>query len=290
MNPTNTVFGPNFMIGLKFSDPVVQKDMQHLPFKVIRGDADRPQIGVQWKGETTHFCPEEILSMTLRNMKEVAETQLTEKVTAAVITFPAYFNDHRRQCMRDAAKIAGLNVQRMICDSTAATAFGLNEKSENERHVLIFDLGGGTLSVSLLDIDGGIFEVRAIAGDTRLGGEDFDSRLVNYFADRFQKKYKCDLCQSQRALRTLRTACERVKKTLSTSTTALIMCDSLYEGHDFMDNISRAMFENLNDELFRSTINPVAQVLKDAKMSKSDVTDIVLVGGSSRIPRVEEVD
>ena len=290
MNPTNTVFDAKRMIGRKFSDPIVQKDMQHWPFKVVRGDADRPRIQVQWKGETKQFYPEEISAMVLGKMKEVAETQLTEKVTDAVVTVPAYFNDGQRQATKDAGVIAGLNVLRIINEPTAAAiAFGLNEKSDKERHVLIFDLGGGTFDVSLLDIDGGMFEVKATAGDTHLGGEDFDSRMVNYFADRFQKKFKCDLRQSPRALRTLRTACERAKRTLSTATTASIICDSLYEGHDFMDNISRAMFENLNDELFRSTMNPVAQVLKDANMSKSDVTDIVLVGGSSRIPRVQQL-
>lgn len=290
MNPTNTIFDAKRMIGRKFSDPIVQKDMQHWPFKVVRGDSDRPQIEVQWKNETKRFYPEEISAMVLGKMKEVAETQLTEKVTDAVVTVPAYFNDGQRQATKDAGIIAGLNVLRIINEPTAAAiAFGLNEKSDKERHVLIFDLGGGTFDVSLLDIDGGMFDVKATAGDTHLGGEDFDSRLVNYFADRFQKKFKCDLRQSPRALRTLRTACERAKRTLSTAATASIVCDSLYEGHDFMDNISRAMFENLNDELFRSTMNPVSQVLKDAKMSKSDVTDIVLVGGSSRIPRVQQL-
>ncbi|OHT15111.1 Heat shock cognate 71 kDa protein [Tritrichomonas foetus] len=290
MNPTNTIFDAKRMIGRKFSDSIIQKDMEHWPFKVIRGESDRPRIEVQWKGETKHFYPEEISAMVLSKMKEVAETQLTEKVTDAVITVPAYFNDGQRQATKDAGVIAGINVLRIINEPTAAAiAFGLNEQSDKERHVLIFDLGGGTFDVSLLDIDGGTFEVRATAGDTHLGGEDFDNRLVNYFADRFQKKYKSDLTKSPRALRTLRTACERAKRTLSTATTASIICDSLYEGHDFMDNISRAMFENLNDELFRSTINPVAQVLRDANMSKSDVTDIVLVGGSSRIPRVQQL-
>lgn len=290
MNPTNTVFDAKRMIGRKFSDPVVQKDMQHWPFKVIRGEADRPRIEVQWKGETKQFYPEEISAMVLSKMKEVAETQLTEKVTDAVVTVPAYFNDGQRQATKDAGVIAGLNVLRIINEPTAAAiAFGLNEKSDKERHVLIFDLGGGTFDVSLLDIDGGMFEVRATAGDTHLGGEDFDNRMVNYFADRFQKKFKCDLRESPRALRTLRTACERAKRTLSTATTASIVCDSLYQGHDFMDNISRAVFENLNDELFRSTMNPVSKVLQDANMSKSDVTDIVLVGGSSRIPRVQQL-
>ena len=290
LNPTNTVFDAKRMIGRKFSDPIIQKDMQHWPFKVIQGDSDRPQIQIQWKGQTKQFYAEEISAMVLSKMKEVAETQLTEKVKDAVITVPAYFNDSQRQSTIDAGIIAGLNVLRIINEPTAAAiAFGLNERSDKERHVLIFDLGGGTFDVSLLDIDGGMFEVKATAGDTHLGGEDFDNRMVNYFADRFQKKFKCDLRQSPRALRTLRTACERAKRTLSAATTASIVCDSLYDGHDFMDNISRAMFENLNDDLFRSTINPVSQVLKDANMSKSDITDIVLVGGSSRIPRVQQL-
>ncbi|KAK8847275.1 Hsp70 chaperone [Tritrichomonas musculus] len=290
LNPTNTVFDSKRMIGRKFSDPIVQSDIKHWPFKVIQGDSDKPQIEVQWKGQTKQFYPEEISAMILGKMKEVAETQLTQKITDAVVTVPAYFNDGQRQATKDAGVIAGLNVLRIINEPTAAAiAFGLNEKSDKERHVLIFDLGGGTFDVSLLDIDGGMFEVKATAGDTHLGGEDFDNRMVNFFADRFQKKFKCDLRQSLRALRTLRTACERAKRTLSTATNASIVCDSLYEGHDFIDSISRAMFESLNDELFRSTLNPVAQVLQDAKMSKSDVTDIVFVGGSSRIPRVQQL-
>ena len=290
MNPQNTVFDAKRMIGRKFSDPTIQKDMKHWPFKVIRGDGDRPKIQVQFKGETKEFFPEEISAMVLGKMKETAENMLSEKVTDAVITVPAYFNDGQRQATKDAGVIAGLNVLRIINEPTAAAiAFGLNEKSDKERHVLIFDLGGGTFDVSLLDIDGGMFEVRATAGDTHLGGEDFDSRLVDYFADRFQKKFKCDLRESPRALRTLRTACERAKRTISTAANASILCESLYQGHDFQDTISRAMFENLNDELFRSCMGPVAQVLKDAKMSKSDITDIVLVGGSSRIPRVQQL-
>jgi L1 cell adhesion molecule like protein len=290
MNPTNTVFDAKRLIGRKFDDPIVQKDMQHWPFKVVRGESDRPRIEVQWRGDKKQFYPEEISAMVLTKMKEVAESQLTGKVSDAVVTVPAYFNDGQRQATKDAGVISGLNVLRIINEPTAAAiAFGLNEKSEKERHVLIFDLGGGTFDVSLLDIDAGVFEVKATAGDTHLGGEDFDSRMVEYFAGRFEKKFHCDLRKSPRALRTLRTACERAKRTLSTATSASIICDSLYEGHDFMDNMTRAMFENLNDELFRSTMQPVAQVLKDSGLGKSDVTDIVLVGGSSRIPRVQQL-
>jgi L1 cell adhesion molecule like protein len=290
INPTNTVFDAKRMIGRKFSDPIVQQDMKHWPFKVVGSEGDRPKIEVQFKGETKQFFPEEISAMVLAKMKDVAETMLSEKITNAVVTVPAYFNDGQRQATRDAGIIAGLNVLRIINEPTAAAiAFGLSKNDEKERHVLIFDLGGGTFDVSLLDIEGGVFEVKATAGDTHLGGEDFDSRLVDYFADRFFKKFHCDLRESPRALRTLRTACERAKRTISSATTASILCESLYQGHDFTDTISRAMFENLNDELFRKCIGPVAQVLKDAKMSKSDVTDIVLVGGSTRIPRVQQL-
>jgi L1 cell adhesion molecule like protein len=290
MNPTNTVFDAKRLIGRKFDDPIVQKDMSQWPFKVVRGESNRPRIEVEWRGERKQFYPEEISAMVLTKMKEVAESQLTGKVSDAVVTVPAYFNDGQRQATKDAGVIAGLNVLRIINEPTAAAiAFGLNEKSDKERRVLIFDLGGGTFDVSLLEIDEGTFEVKATAGDTHLGGEDFDSRMVEYFADRFEKKFHSNMRKSPRALRTLRTACERAKRTLSTATSASIICDSLYEGHDFMDNMTRAMFENLNDELFRGTMQPVAQVLKDAGLGKSDVTDIVLVGGSSRIPRVQQL-
>jgi L1 cell adhesion molecule like protein len=290
MNPRNTVFDAKRMIGRKFSDAIVQQDMQHWPFKVVRGDSDRPQVEVEWKGESRRFYPEEISAIVLSKMKEVAETQLTEKVTEAVITVPAYFNDGQRQATKDAGTIAGLNVLRIINEPTAAAiAFGLSEQSEKERRVLVFDLGGGTFDVSLLDITEGLFEVLATAGDTHLGGEDFDNRLVNFFANRFEKKFKCDLRESPRALRTLRTACERAKRTVSSAMTASIICDSLYQGHDFIDNLTRAQFENLNDDLFRKTMSPIAQVLRDANLSKADVTDVVLVGGSSRIPRIQQL-
>jgi L1 cell adhesion molecule like protein len=290
MNPTNTVFDAKRMIGRKFSDPIVQQDMKNWPFKVVQGDNDRPRIEVEWKGQVKQFYPEEISAMVLGRMMEIAETQLTTKVKDAVVTVPAYFNDGQRQATKDASVIAGLNVLRIINEPTAAAiAFGLNEKSDRERHVLIFDLGGGTFDVSLLDIDGGMFEVRATAGDTHLGGEDFDNRMVNYFVDRFNRKFKTDLRQSPRALRSLRTACERAKRTLSVAASASIICDSLYEGHNLIDNITRAAFENLNDDLLRSTLDPVVQVLRDGNMSKSEVTDIVLVGGSSRIPRVQQL-
>jgi L1 cell adhesion molecule like protein len=233
------------------------------------------------KEKKKEFFPEEISAMVLGKMKEI---------TDAVVTVPAYFNDGQRQATKDTGVISSLNVLRIINEPTgAAIAFGLNEKSDKERHVLIFDLGGGTFDVSLLDIDDSIFEVKVTASDTHLGGEDFDSRMVDYFADRFQKKFKYDLRESLRAIRTLQSACERAKRIISTAANASILCEALYQSHDFQDNISHVMFENLNDELFRSCMSPVSQVLKDAKLSKSDVTDIVLVGGSSRIPRVQQL-
>jgi len=290
MNPTNTIFDTKRMIGRKYSDPIVQSDMKHWPFKVIQGDNDRPKIQVELKGSLKEFYPEEISSMILGKMKDIAETYLSEKVKDAVITVPAYFNDGQRQATKDAGHIAGLNVLRILNEPTAAAiAYGINEKSDKEKKVLIFDLGGGTLDVSLLEIENNLFEVISTSGNTHLGGEDFDSKMVDYFAERFEKKFHCNLRDSPRALRTLRTACERAKRTLSTATSASIMCDSLYKGHDFVDNISRAMFENLNSELFNSCIEPVQMVLKDANISKNEITDVVLVGGSSRIPRIQQL-
>ena len=291
MNPTNTVYDAKRLIGRKFDDPVVQKDMSHWAFKVINDGHNKPQFEVQYKGETKRFYPEEVSSMVIGKMKDVAESQLGKNtVKDMVITVPAYFNDSQRQATKDAGTIAGVNVLRIINEPTAAAiAFGLNEKSEKERKVLIFDLGGGTQDVSLLDIDNGCFEVLATAGDTHLGGEDFDNRLVEYFANRFNRKYKCDINESPRAIRMLKAAAERAKRTLSTATTASVICESIYQGHDLMDNISRAMFENLNGDLFRKCIEPVNKVLSDSGTSKADITDVVLVGGSTRIPYVQQL-
>lgn len=289
MNPLNTVYDAKRLIGRKYSDSIVQNDLKHWSFKVIHDSTDKPQFEVQFKGETKRFYPEEISSMVLDKMKTIAEAQVGP-VKDVVITVPAYFNDSQRQATKDAGTIAGLNVLRIINEPTAAAiAFGLNEKSEKDRKVLIFDLGGGTLDSSLLDISDGCFEVLATAGDTHLGGEDFDNNLVEYFINRFNKKYKCDLHDSPRAIRTLKNACERAKRTLSTSTTASVICESLYQGHDLMDNISRAMFENLNAELFRKCLEPINKVLSDSKTSKADIDNIVLVGGSSRIPYVQQM-
>ncbi|KAG7102441.1 Heat shock 70 kDa protein like [Verticillium longisporum] len=289
MNPHHTVFDAKRLIGRKFQDSEVQADMKHFSFKVVE-KATKPVIEVEFKGETKQFTPEEISAMVLVKMRETAEAYLGGAVTNAVITVPAYFNDSQRQATKDAGLIAGLNVLRIINEPTAAAiAYGLDKKVEGERNVLIFDLGGGTFDVSLLTIEDGIFEVKSTAGDTHLGGEDFDNRLVNHFVNEFKRKHKKDLSANARALRRLRTACERAKRTLSSSAQTSIEIDSLYEGIDFYTSITRARFEELCQDLFRSTIQPVDRVLSDAKIDKSQVHEIVLVGGSTRIPRVQKL-
>ncbi|KAI8258537.1 Heat shock 70 kDa protein [Colletotrichum sp. SAR11_239] len=289
MNPHNTVFDAKRLIGRKFNDSEVQADMKHFPFKVVDKNS-KPVIEVEFKGETKTFTPEEISAMVLTKMRETAEAYLGGQVTNAVITVPAYFNDSQRQATKDAGLIAGLNVLRIINEPTAAAiAYGLDKKAEGERNVLIFDLGGGTFDVSLLTIEEGIFEVKSTAGDTHLGGEDFDNRLVNHFVNEFKRKHKKDLSSNARALRRLRTACERAKRTLSSSAQTSIEIDSLFEGIDFYTSITRARFEELCQDLFRSTIQPVDRVLSDAKIDKSLVHEIVLVGGSTRIPRIQKL-
>ncbi|KAI3552450.1 hsp70-like protein [Colletotrichum paranaense] len=289
MNPHNTVFDAKRLIGRKFQDSEVQADMKHFPFKVIE-KGGKPNIEVEFKGETKTFTPEEISAMVLTKMRETAESFLGGQVNNAVVTVPAYFNDSQRQATKDAGLIAGLNVLRIINEPTAAAiAYGLDKKAEGERNVLIFDLGGGTFDVSLLTIEEGIFEVKSTAGDTHLGGEDFDNRLVNHFVNEFKRKHKKDLSSNARALRRLRTACERAKRTLSSSAQTSIEIDSLFEGIDFYTSITRARFEELCQDLFRSTIQPVDRVLTDAKVDKSQVHEIVLVGGSTRIPRVQKL-
>ncbi|CAG8526404.1 13634_t:CDS:2 [Cetraspora pellucida] len=289
MNPYNTVFDAKRLIGRRFNDPEVQSDMKHWPFKVIEKNS-KPYIQVEYKGETKQFTPEEISSMVLLKMKETAEAFLGTKVTNAVITVPAYFNDSQRQATKDAGMISGLNVLRIINEPTAAAiAYGLDKKTAGERNVLIFDLGGGTFDVSLLTIEDGIFEVKATAGDTHLGGEDFDNRLVNHFVQEFKRKFKKDLTSNARALRRLRTACERAKRTLSASAQTSIEIDSLFEGIDFYTSLTRARFEELNQDLFRSTMEPVEKVLRDSKIDKAQVNEIVLVGGSTRIPKIQKM-
>ncbi|EFX70674.1 hypothetical protein DAPPUDRAFT_256736 [Daphnia pulex] len=289
MNPTNTVFDAKRLIGRRFEDTVVQADMKHWPFEVI-SDGGKPKIQVEYKNETKNFFPEEISSMVLLKMKETAEAYLGKTVANAVVTVPAYFNDSQRQATKDAGTIAGLNVLRIINEPTAAAiAYGLDKKVGGERNVLIFDLGGGTFDVSILTIEDGIFEVKSTAGDTHLGGEDFDNRMVNHFVQEFKRKYKKDMATNKRALRRLRTACERAKRTLSSSAQASIEIDSLFEGIDFYTSITRARFEELNADLFRSTMEPVEKAIRDAKMDKAQIQDIVLVGGSTRIPKVQKL-
>ncbi|CAI5724440.1 hypothetical protein KXD40_000946 [Peronospora effusa] len=289
MNAHNTVFDVKRLIGRKFTDPEVQSDIKHWPFKVARGPENKPQVVVQFKGETKTFQPEEISSMVLIKMREIAEAYIGKQVKNAVVTVPAYFNDSQRQATKDAGAIAGLNVLRIINEPTAAAiAYGLDKKG-GEHNVLIFDLGGGTFDVSLLSIEEGIFEVKATAGDTHLGGEDFDNRLVEYFVAEFKRKHRKDISGNQRALRRLRTACERAKRTLSTSAQAYIEIDTLFEGIDFNSTITRARFEDLCGSFFQKTMEPVAQVLRDSKLSKNQVNEIVLVGGSTRIPKVQQL-
>ena len=288
INPENTVFDAKRLIGRDFDDATLQSDLKHFPFEV-KSKNNKPVIEVQYKNETKQFHPEEISSMVLTKMKETAEAYIGEEVKDAVVTVPAYFNDSQRQATKDAGSIAGLNVLRIINEPTAAAiAYGLDNHSV-EKNVLIFDLGGGTFDVSLLNIDDGIFEVKATAGDTHLGGEDFDNILLKYFTDEFKRKYRNDLTNNKRASRRLRTACEKAKRTLSSSSTASIEIDSLFDGIDFFSSISRAKFESLCMSLFQKCIDPVTQVLKDSGVSKNNVDDIVLVGGSTRIPRIQEL-
>ena len=285
-NPTNTIFDAKRLIGRTITDPVIQSDLKHWPF-TVKGKNGKCYIEAEHKGEKKEFQAEEISSMVLTKMKETAEEYLGEEVKDAVVTVPAYFNDSQRQATKDAGVIAGLNVLRIINEPTAAAiAYGLDKKGSQETNVLIFDLGGGTFDVSILSIDDGIFEVKATAGDTHLGGEDFDTRLVQHFLTEFKKKHKKDIGGNPRSLRRLRTACERAKRTLSSTTNANIEIDSLYEGIDFYTSITRAKFESLCEDLFRNCLKPVEKVILDSKLAKGDIDEIVLVGGSTRIPKV----
>ncbi|CAD5169861.1 unnamed protein product [Musa acuminata subsp. malaccensis] len=292
MNPNNTVFDAKRLIGRRYSDPSVQSDMKLWPFRVVPGPGDKPLIVVTYKGEEKRFTAEEVSSMVLSKMREVAEAFLGQTIKDAVVTVPAYFNDSQRQATKDAGSIAGLNVIRMINEPTAAAiAYGLDKKAArtSEKNVLIFDLGGGTFDVSLLTIEEGIFEVKATAGDTHLGGEDFDNRLVNHFVSEFRRKHKKDISGNARALRRLRTACERAKRTLSSTSQTTIEVDSLNEGVDFYVTITRARFEELCMDLFRKCMDPVEKVLRDAKIDKGQVDEVVLVGGSTRIPKIQQM-
>jgi L1 cell adhesion molecule like protein len=288
-NPKNTVFDAKRFIGRKFDDKVIQNDIKNMTCDVV-SKAGAPAFKVEFKGEEKVFTPEEISSMILIKMKNIAEEYLGATVTDAVITVPAYFNDAQRQATKDAGVIAGLNVLRIINEPTAAAiAYGLDQKVKGEKNVLVFDMGGGTHDVSLLTIEDGIFEVKATAGDTHLGGEDIDHKLVEFLIGEFKKKHKMDISNNVKARRRMQTAVERAKRTLSSTTVAPIEIDSLYEGIDFSTTLTRARFEDLCGDLFKKALAPVEQVLKDAKMSKKDIHDIVLVGGSSRIPKIQQL-
>jgi len=290
-NPTNTIFDAKRLIGRKFADPSISADMKHWPFKVVAAHDDKPVIEVLVEGEKKQFQAEEVSSMVLGKMKDTASSYLGTDVTDAVVTVPAYFNDSQRQATKDAGTIAGLNVLRIINEPTAAAiAYGLDKKGAGEMNVLIYDMGGGTFDVSLLTIEDGIFEVKATAGDTHLGGEDFDNRLVDFCINDFRRKNRgMDISGNQRALRRLRTQCERAKRTLSSSTTASVMVDSIHEGVDLEVSLTRARFEELNMDLFRNSMGPVEKCLRDSGIDKKNVHEIVMVGGSTRIPKVQSL-
>ena len=288
MNPKNTVYDAKRLIGRNFSDPVVKKDIEHYSFKVSGDSNDKPMIELE-SGDK--YRPEQISSMVLESMKKTAEAYLGHEVKNAVITVPAYFNDSQRQATKDAGVIAGLNVLRIINEPTAAAiAYGLDKVKDDKEHmVLIFDFGGGTFDVSLLSIDSGVFEVKATAGDTHLGGEDLDSRMVEMCKEEFKRKTTLDLTGKDKALRRLRTQCERAKRVLSSANSAQIEIDALYDGQDFNLTVTRAKFESLATDIFKRCLDPVTQVLNDAKIDKSAVDEIVLVGGSTRIPFIKNM-
>ncbi|XP_026325714.1 heat shock protein 68-like [Hyposmocoma kahamanoa] len=290
INPWNTIFGAKRLIGRRFEDVGVQMDLRHWPYTVINENG-KPKIVVEFKGEKKIFAPEEISSMVLFRMKQVAEAYLGEQVQDAVITVPAYFNDSQRHATRAAGAIAGLNVLRIINEPTAAAlAYGLDRNLKGERNILIYDLGGGTFDVSILSIgEGSVYEVKSTAGNTRLGGEDFDNRLVAYFAEDFRKRYGSDITKNIKALRRLKTASERAKRFLTSMTEASVEIESLHLGIDYYGKISRALFDELCSDLFKDTLTPVQQALEDARMTKDDINEVILVGGSTRIPKVQSL-
>ncbi|XP_064636594.1 heat shock 70 kDa protein cognate 4-like [Lineus longissimus] len=288
-DPSNTIFDAKRLIGRNFTDDIVQNDMKRWPFDVVN-DGGRPKVKVLYKGETKTFFPEEISSMVLTKMKETAEAYLGMKVKDAVVTVPFSFNDSQRQATKDAALTAGMNVLRIIDEATAAAiAYGLGKKSSVETNVLIFDVGGGTFDVSILIIKDGVFEVKSSTGDTHLGGEDFDNVIMDFFVREFKKKHRRDLTTDKRALRRLRNASERAKRTLSSSQKTFVEIDALFEGIDFNSVMTRARFEDLNMEFFRVMLKQVENALLDAKMERADIDEIVLVGGSTRIPKIQEL-
>ncbi|EMD35028.1 hypothetical protein CERSUDRAFT_116540 [Gelatoporia subvermispora B] len=287
-NPENTVFDAKRLIGRKFDDPEVKRDMKHWPFKIVP-KGDKPAIQVKYRGEDRQFTPEEISAMVLGKMKETAEAYLGKPVTHAVVTVPAYFNDAQRQATKDAGTIAGLQVLRIINEPTAAAiAYGLDKKG-GESQIIVYDLGGGTFDVSLLSIDDGVFEVLATAGDTHLGGEDFDNRVMDYLIKQYKKKTGTDVTGNLRALGKLKREVEKAKRTLSSQQSTRVEIESFEAGNDFSETLTRAKFEEINIDLFRKTMKPVEQVLKDANLKKEDIDEVVLVGGSTRIPKVQQL-
>jgi len=288
-NPGRTIFDIKRIIGRRFDDKGVAADIKHFPFKVIGKDG-QPRVKVDVHGEEKTFTPEEISAMVLGKMKEVAESYLGQKVTNAVVTVPAYFNDAQRAATRDAGTIAGLNVLRVVNEPTAAAlAYGLDKLSQTERQIIVYDLGGGTFDVSALTVDNGVFEVLATAGDTHLGGEDFDNRVIKYLADKFDKEHGTKIREDPKAMGKLKREAERAKRTLSSQGSTKVEIESLHKGIDMSETLTRAKFEELNNDLFKRTLKPVEQVLKDAKLKKADIDDIVLVGGSTRIPKVQSM-
>ncbi|CAA7259205.1 unnamed protein product [Cyclocybe aegerita] len=287
-NPKNTIFDAKRLIGRRTDEAAVKSDLKHLPFKVTDKNGN-PNINVKYKGENREFTPEEISAMILGRMKETAEAYLGHGVTHAVVTVPAYFNDAQRQATKNAGEIAGLTVLRVLNEPTAAAlAYGLGKKGE-ESKVIVYDLGGGTFDVSLLSIEDGVFEVLATAGDTHLGGEDFDNRVIEYLAKNYEKKTGTDVKKNQRAMGKLKKAVENAKRILSSQQSTKIDIESFENGNDFSETLTRAKFEELNLDLFKKTMKPVEQVLKDAGVSKKEVDEIVLVGGSTRIPKVQQL-
>ena len=284
-NTSNTIFDVKRLMGRNFSEDTVQSDIKHFPFKVF-SDNGKPMMSVEYKKETKEFSPEQISSMILEKMKSISESYIGSEVTDAVVTVPAYFNDRQRQATKDAGKIAGLNILRIINEPTAAAiAYGL-DKNVKSSNVLIFDLGGGTFDVSILNIDDGIFEVKSTSGDTHLGGEDFDNRIVDHMVKIIKQKHKQNLTKP-RSLRRLRTACERAKRILSSNVQTKIEVDALFNDVDFSESLTRSKFNQLCQDLFKGTLDPVKRALADAKMDKSDIDEIVLVGGSTRIPEIQ---